>query len=935
MTCHLSSPHFFLKKVVLDLLTVICYTGGPDEQKSMGHSLVIHSFKVFKQKHQEVRLFQSWMTQFREVVETKEKAGANGGLVAGVGWMGDHRVTEKELMDYMISNVMLMNAIISGPDDVDYRMHLRNQLYAAGFRVLKQRLADHARANEYLLRQLDQLQEDAQADWAVFYDFYMELRGREDNPVNMVKALERTTEGTLAYGHFVSILQHLLVIREKPETRASYFSLIDEVITQIVLDGRGIDPDFSTFYKINLDDILKGFADTAALDRAESEINELNEKIESLMGENASLRIMLQTKYGFVPTPMSAFMNMEAEECMKADYNDILSAISTHKGHLQTLLETVAAGGDLKPLMAELQSNINQSKLKMSHMKNGNNLESSSTQFHPNSTVTVPGAGSQPPPPPPPLPDSSTSVGVPPPPPPPPSTAAIPGAPPPPPAMMPVKKAKKPIYVIKSKLRPLNWEKLNDDLVNQSLWKDMKESEYSALGTDTKIWKEMEELFKKDSDKPEKVQRQETDRQAPQAQELSVIDSKRAYNINIILSRIKFPLNELKQAILTSDSTVLSVQMASQLLAFTPTPEEVGLLQAFKDSPPENLAKADRFLLEMTKLDRYEPRLKAFILKSQFDERYRDVKADASILLQASTDLRNSKALKQLLELVLVVGNVINQAGFRGGANGIHVSSLNRLLETKSADQQRTFLDYLIQIADSKFKSVFDLPSEIISIRSSSRVSAVSLRTDMDDLSKSLNELEKELARFRQKQSSLDKNDQFLHIFGPFYQRTSSQLEELDQLYKKANDSYKQTLQFFGENEKDISSEEFFGIFQTFLISFEKATQSMKLTKESVPPPIEKDQMKAVTFAPTSRSGTSSETSSQSSKKSLFSRTDKTEEKGVMDSLLESLRHGHVPRGRETDSLTESTKTRIRRRVSIGQVGQQATEMLTAIQNQI
>ena len=58
----------------------------------------------------------------------------------------------------------------------------------------------------------------------------------------------------------LSILQHLLMIRDDTATRPEYYHLIDRCISQIVLQRGGIDPDFDA-RKLDLDveSILKVF----------------------------------------------------------------------------------------------------------------------------------------------------------------------------------------------------------------------------------------------------------------------------------------------------------------------------------------------------------------------------------------------------------------------------------------------------------------------------------------------------------------------------------------------------------------------------------------------------------------------------------------------------------------------------------------------------
>ena len=54
-----------------------------------------------------------------------------GGSTTGAS-VGPNSVSERELVDYLITNMVLVNAVITVPEELDYRMHLRNQWFAAG-----------------------------------------------------------------------------------------------------------------------------------------------------------------------------------------------------------------------------------------------------------------------------------------------------------------------------------------------------------------------------------------------------------------------------------------------------------------------------------------------------------------------------------------------------------------------------------------------------------------------------------------------------------------------------------------------------------------------------------------------------------------------------------------------------------------------------------
>ena len=67
---------------------------------------------------------------------------------------------------------------------------------------------------------------------------------------------------------------------------------------------------------------------------------------------------------------------------------------------------------------------------------------------------------------------------------------------------------------------------------------------------------------------------------------------------------------DITKAIMSMDARdAFPVDMVEQMLKFTPTPEERALLDEHADEM-EHLARADRFLFELSKITHYEQRLR-------------------------------------------------------------------------------------------------------------------------------------------------------------------------------------------------------------------------------------------------------------------------------------------------------------------------------------
>ncbi|KAB5559403.1 hypothetical protein PHYPO_G00028640 [Pangasianodon hypophthalmus] len=97
--------------------------------------------------------------------------------------------------------------------------------------------------------------------------------------------------------HFLSILQHLLLIRNDYFVRPQYFKIIEECVSQIVLHRSGTDPDFSYRKRLDVDfsHLLEVCVDKARADEYEQNALELAQKVdEEIMERQEALAQLLK-----------------------------------------------------------------------------------------------------------------------------------------------------------------------------------------------------------------------------------------------------------------------------------------------------------------------------------------------------------------------------------------------------------------------------------------------------------------------------------------------------------------------------------------------------------------------------------------------------------------------------------------------------------------
>uniref|UniRef100_A0A8C2AE53 Dishevelled associated activator of morphogenesis 2 n=1 Tax=Cyprinus carpio TaxID=7962 RepID=A0A8C2AE53_CYPCA len=308
--------------------------------------------------------------------------------------------------------------------------------------------------------------------------------------------------------------------------------------------------------------------------------------------------------------------------------------------------------------------------------------------------------------------------------------------------------------------------------------------------------------------------------------ELSVIDGRRAQNCVILLSKLKMSNEEIKRAILEMDEREeLAKDMLEQLLKFVPEKSDIDLLEEHKHEL-ERMARADRFLFEMSRIDHYQQRLQSLFFKKKFAERLAEIKPKVEAILCASREVMRSKRLTQVLEVVLAFGNFMNK-GQRGNAYGFKVSSLNKIIDTKSSiDRNITMLHYLIMIFEKNYPDILNIQQDLASIPEAAKVNLAELEKEVFIIRSGLKALEAEL-RYQQSRAC-DRGDKFVPVVSDFITVASFSFSELEELLTEAKDKFSKSLNHFGEEEGCMQPDEFFGIFDIFMQSFCEAQHDLE-----------------------------------------------------------------------------------------------------------
>ncbi|XP_067224622.1 disheveled-associated activator of morphogenesis 2 isoform X3 [Chanodichthys erythropterus] len=829
------------KVAVLEILGAVCLV--PD-----GHKKVLQAMAHYQKYAAERTRFQSLLNE----------------LDRSTGRYRDEVNLKTAIMSFI--NAMLNAGV--GEDSLEFRLHLRYEFLMLGIQPVIEKLRTHD--NVTLDRHLDffeMVRNEDESELAKRFDItHVDTKSAGQ----MFELIKKKLSITDAYPHLLSILQHCLQMPYKRGAGSiQQWQLLDRILQQIVLqDEKGENPDVSPLDNFNVKNIIRIYG-KQRMSRLvnESEVKQWRDQAEKFRKEHVELVARLERKERECETK-----TQEKEDMMKT-LNKMKDKLQKEGVELRSAREQVL---DLSSRISDISSEV---PFPVPPLLPG------SPMAPPPPPMMM--GGFPPPPPPPPI--AFSSPPPPPPPPPPGGPPPPPGAPPifsgvlPPPGPAPIGSTTslrtKSIPQPSQPLKSFNWSKLGENKITGTIWYEIDDRRaFKVLDL-----KDIEKMFSA-------YQRQQKETgsmddlylSSRKVKELSVIDGRRAQNCVILLSKLKMSNEEIKRAILEMDEREeLAKDMLEQLLKFVPEKSDIDLLEEHKHEL-ERMARADRFLFEMSRIDHYQQRLQSLFFKKKFAERLAETKPKVEAILCASRDVMRSKRLTQVLEVVLAFGNFMNK-GQRGNAYGFKVSSLNKIVDTKSSiDRNITMLHYLIMIFEKNYPDILNIQQDLVSVPEAAKVNLAELEKEVFSIRSGLKALEAEL-RYQQSQAC-DRGDKFVPVVSDFITVASFSFSELEELLNEAKDKFSKSLKHFGEEEGRMQPDEFFGIFDIFLQSFSEARhdlENMQRRKEEEERRIRmeamlKDQRERERRAKKSTGGSVSE------------------EVGEFDDLVSALRSGEV-----------------------------------------
>ncbi|KAG5592384.1 hypothetical protein H5410_042898, partial [Solanum commersonii] len=388
----------------------------------------------------------------------------------------------------------------------------------------------------------------------------------------------------------------------------------------------------------------------------------------------------------------------------------------------------------------------------------------------------------------------------------------------------------------KASLKPLHWSKVTRAMQG-SLWADTQNKENTSRAPEIDIT-ELENLFSVAS---------ATDgtskgggRRGSKINKPEKIDLRRAYNCEIMLTKIKIPLPDMLNAILALDSSALDIDQVENLIKFCPTKEEMETLRNY-NGDKGMLGKCEQFFLELMKVPRVESKLRVFSFTITFSNQVKDLRSNLSTINDATREVKESAKLRQIMQTILTLGNALNQGTARGSAVGFKLDSLLKLSDTRARNNKMTLMHYLCKLLAEKMPELLDFDKDLLHLEAASKIQLKSLAEEMQAVSKGLEKVEQELTA---SDNDGTISSGFQKVLKNFLDTAEAEVKSLTTLYIEVGRSADSLSLYFGEDPARCPFEQVTQILVVFMKMFKKSRDENEQAADAEKKKLEKEALK-------------------------------------------------------------------------------------------
>jgi cytokinesis protein len=198
---------------VCEILAFVCHVDLPK-----GQEIVLKGLDKLSEHLDELGHFEAWLKLLDATLDGRGRMGSLVGASEDFKQLAGSGAPDSHLADFALSNMMFVNSLITVIEDVEIRVHLRNQMNASGLGVIMEKMLDFN--NEQLKRHINIYKQMNENDVDEIMEIYNDtVLKNMDDPRACFETILEKVEGTRSYNFFLSALQHMLMIQAHGDTQ--------------------------------------------------------------------------------------------------------------------------------------------------------------------------------------------------------------------------------------------------------------------------------------------------------------------------------------------------------------------------------------------------------------------------------------------------------------------------------------------------------------------------------------------------------------------------------------------------------------------------------------------------------------------------------------------------------------------------------------------
>ena len=352
--------------------------------------------------------------------------------------------------------------------------------------------------------------------------------------------------------------------------------------------------------------------------------------------------------------------------------------------------------------------------------------------------------------------------------------------------------------------RRLHWKPIRN--VDDTIWETMLSGELSPSDFGT-----LKSVFREVKAGHADIANMASSSQAAAADQLILLESKRAQNIGVVVARV--PVQQVAERLANLDEPLVAPEVLERLKTVLPTEEEIVCFGQFKISDVPRLRDIEQKIFPLFRLPRLSQRIRFSLVAQQLPATCAEVGREIELVTQAVAEIRNSGKLKKLLHLVLLLGNYVNHGV--SGANrtrGFSIESLSKLMEFKSpSDPSITTLHFLAVRLLTSEPGLIDMYSELPSLKLASKIATESITQTIASIKRDPESIRAEVGQFSKHYSP-----EASAAMTQFLQSVEARIAQILAAWAACETETVNIRKFFGEDCRKISIDDFFNHLKQF-----------------------------------------------------------------------------------------------------------------------